>query len=136
MAKKDLASVATDLAALAAMLPTQRTTASPAPAPTSAPAEAIPPAANEATPLKIVQPEPVPVVEVPRAKKAKPAPEPVKEEEPQAQFSFSLRKSLRKELSRLAADADMTMRAFVLEALKAKGLKVRPDDLIDLRKER
>ena len=30
----------------------------------------------------------------------------------------------------------MTMRAFVLDALKAKGLDVRPDDLVDLRKER
>ena len=47
---------------------------------------------------------------------------------------FSL--SLRKQLARLADDADMTMRAFVLEALKAKGLDVRPDDLLDLRKER
>ena len=49
------------------------------------------------------------------------------------QFSLSLRKSLRKQLARLADDADMTMRAFVLEALKAKGLDVRPDDLVDLR---
>jgi hypothetical protein len=39
----------------------------------------------------------------------------------------------RKQLARLA---DMTMRAFVLDALKAKGLDVRPDDLADLRKER
>jgi hypothetical protein len=30
----------------------------------------------------------------------------------------------------------MTMRAFVLDALKAKGLEVRDDDLADLRKER
>jgi hypothetical protein len=30
----------------------------------------------------------------------------------------------------------MTMRAFVLDALKAKGLDVRPDDLIDQRKDR
>ena len=37
---------------------------------------------------------------------------------------------------RLADEADMTMRAFVLDALKAKGLDVRPDDLMDLRKER
>jgi hypothetical protein len=50
------------------------------------------------------------------------------------QFSLSLRKSLRKELSRLAAEADMTMRAFVLSALKQKGLKVSDEDLIDLRK--
>jgi hypothetical protein len=52
------------------------------------------------------------------------------------QFSLSLRKGLRKQLARLADDADMTMRAFVLEALKDKGLDVRPDDLLDLRKER
>jgi hypothetical protein len=30
----------------------------------------------------------------------------------------------------------MTMRAFVLDSLKAKGVDVRPDDLLDLRKER
>ena len=42
----------------------------------------------------------------------------------------------RKQLARLADDADMTMRAFVLDALKAKGLDVRPDDLLDLRKDR
>jgi hypothetical protein len=52
------------------------------------------------------------------------------------QFSLSLRKGLRKQLARLADDADMTMRAFVLDALKARGLDVRPDDLMDLRKER
>jgi hypothetical protein len=52
------------------------------------------------------------------------------------QFSLSLRKGLRKQLARLADEADMTMRAFVLDALKAKGLDVRPDDLMDLRKER
>jgi hypothetical protein len=52
------------------------------------------------------------------------------------QFSLSLRKSLRKQLARLADEADMTMRAFVLEALKAKGLDVRDDDLADLRKDR
>jgi hypothetical protein len=62
-------------------------------------------------------------------------PKPVKREET-IQFSLSLRKSLRKQLASLAADADMTMRAFVLNALKAKGLSVRDDDLADLRKER
>jgi hypothetical protein len=36
----------------------------------------------------------------------------------------------------LASDADITMRAFVLRALKDKGLSVREDDLLDLRKER
>jgi hypothetical protein len=52
------------------------------------------------------------------------------------QFSLSLRKSLRKELARLADDADMTMRAFVLLALRDKGLSVTDVDLLDLRKER
>jgi hypothetical protein len=42
----------------------------------------------------------------------------------------------RKQLDRLAADADMTMRAFVLHALKEKGLDVRDEDLVDLRKQR
>jgi hypothetical protein len=37
------------------------------------------------------------------------------------QFSLSLRKSLRKQLASLAASSDMTMRAFVLNALKEKG---------------
>ena len=54
--------------------------------------------------------------------------------EPVVQFSFGLRKSLRKELARLAADADMTMRAFILDALKEKGLSVTEADLIDLRR--
>jgi hypothetical protein len=49
-------------------------------------------------------------------------------------IQFSL--SLRKQLARLADEADMTTRAFVLDALKAKGLDVRPDDLMDLRKDR
>jgi len=61
---------------------------------------------------------------------------PKPEDKEVTQFSLSLRKELRKQLSRLADDADMTMRAFVLNALKAKGLAVRDDDLTDLRKER
>ena len=58
------------------------------------------------------------------------------EPEEVSQFSFGLRKGLRKQLGRLADDADMTMRAFVLNALKEKGLNVRDDDLLDLRKDR
>ena len=52
------------------------------------------------------------------------------------QFSLSLRRGLRKDLARFAADADMTMRAFVLNALKAQGLTVRDEDLLDLRRDR
>ena len=108
MSKKDLASVTTDLSALAAMMPTQRPVAPV-------------PAAPEPAPVKVVAaPKAVPKIK----------------EEGVTQFSLSLRKSLRKQLASLAADADMTMRAFVLNALKAKGLDVRDDDLVDLRKER
>lgn len=50
------------------------------------------------------------------------------------QFSMSLRKSLRKEIAARAADADMTMRSFILLALREKGLNITDDDLADLRK--
>jgi hypothetical protein len=52
------------------------------------------------------------------------------------QFSLDMRLELRKQLLRLAADADTTARAFVLMALKEKGLDVQPEDLIDRRKQR
>lgn len=50
------------------------------------------------------------------------------------QFSFGLRKSQRRQLQQLAADADMTMRAFILDALAAKGMSVTSEDLLDLRR--
>ena len=114
MAKKDLANVTADLSALALGMPTQRsavvapvaTPANPAPVETNAPPKA-------AAKLKVPA-----------------APELI------AQFSLGLRKALRNELANLARDADMTMRAFVLLALKDKGLSVRDDDLVDLRRER
>jgi hypothetical protein len=109
MGKKSLENVTADLSALAAAMPTQRPVA---PAPVTAP-----PLQPE---LKVVRPAP----------QKKPAIEPL------TQFSFSLRRSLRKQLTRLASDADMTMQAFILSALKAKGLAVTDDDLLDRRKER
>jgi len=63
-------------------------------------------------------------------------PVPVRTAEKLVQFSLSMRPELRKQLDRLAADADMTMRAFVLHALKEKGLDVKDEDLVDLRKQR
>ena len=96
MARKDLRSVQTNLAALAGALPTQH----------------------------VARTEPVA------------APSAVHAGEDVIQFSLSLRKSLRKELARLADDADMTMRAFVLMALRDKGLSVTDEDLLDLRKDR
>ena len=65
-------------------------------------------------------------------KGARPAPAAPSEE--LTQFSLSLRKSLQKELAQLALNEDMTMRAFVLKALKGKGLSVTEEDLKDLRK--
>ena len=113
MGKKDLANVTADLSALASMMPTQRTGAA-----VSTPAVREPAPVIKAVPAA-----------VPKAERAG-------EGEEIIQFSLSLRKGLRKQLSRLADDADMTMRAFVLNALKVQGLDVYPDDLLDLRKER
>jgi hypothetical protein len=109
MGKKDLANVTADLSALASMMPTQRPVTAPSP---------------PAAPVTAEQP----------TRKAVAAPK--LENEDITQFSLSLRKSLRKQLASLAASSDMTMRAFVLNALKEKGLAVRDDDLADLRKER
>jgi hypothetical protein len=111
VSKKDLANVTTDLSALASMMPTQRPASSPA----------MPAVSAELPVLKDIASSPANAVE---------------QGEEVTQFSLSLRKGLRKELARLAADADMTMRAFVLNALKEKGLAVRDDDLLDLRRER
>lgn len=103
--KKNFRSIASSLAPKAAGLPTQNV-------------EAI-----RSEPVEVTEPVPAPVAE------------PVREpSEPIVQFSFGLRKSLRKELARLAADEDMTMRAFILDALKEKGLSVTEEDLLDLRK--
>lgn len=57
-----------------------------------------------------------------------------REGETVVQFNLSMRKSLRRDLKRLAEDSDMTARAFVLNALKEKGLPVSDKDLLDLRK--
>jgi hypothetical protein len=55
--------------------------------------------------------------------------------EPLVQFSFRMRKSLRRELDRLSIDHNTTMQAFVLSALRDRGLSVTDDDLLDLRKQ-
>jgi hypothetical protein len=112
--KRDLANVTTDLSALASNMPVQRSPALMA---------ANAPPANEPVQLKPAT-----------ASKATAKTERAGEPEEISQFSFGLRKGLRKQLGRLADDADMTMRAFVLNALKEKGLDVRADDLLDLRK--
>ena len=67
-----------------------------------------------------------------KGKGTRPVPAPPSEE--MVQFSLSLRRRLHKELAQLALNEDMTMRAFVLKALKGKGLSVTDADLKDLRK--
>ena len=105
MARKDLRSVQTDLAALAGTLPTQH----------------------------VARPEPS---QVARPDAITPVTSRGGQSEDVIQFSLSLRKSLRKELARIADESDLTMRAFVLLALREKGLHVTDKDLLDLRKER
>ena len=104
--KKDLSTLTTDLSSLAEGIPTQ----------------------NVRTRGEETQPEAPKVTPSKPKRKTKPADEPI------IQFSFGLRKSLRKELARLSSDSDMTMRSFILAALKEKGLKVTDDDLADKRK--
>jgi hypothetical protein len=123
MAKKDLASVTTDLSALASAMPTQRPPAQPAREGSAAISDLLETASSGVFNSVAGAPESLTAATKPKEEKV-------------AQFSLSLREGLRKQLARLADDADMTMRAFVLNALKAKGLDVRADDLADLRKER
>jgi hypothetical protein len=57
-------------------------------------------------------------------------------DEAQVHLTMAVRKSLHKQLVSRAAEMEMTMRAFVLNALRAQGLDVRDDELADWRKER
>ena len=50
------------------------------------------------------------------------------------QFTLKMRTSLHRELARLAFEADMTMRGFIMNALKRKGLSVTKADLVDRRR--
>ena len=45
-----------------------------------------------------------------------------------------MRESLHRELARLAFEAGMTMRGFILRALREKGLSVNERDLVDRRR--
>src|SRR5829696_3060339 len=107
MARKDLRSVQTDLAALAGTLPTQHVA------------------------QQVAPPEPPPM---PPSDAFAPVTSRAGQGDDVIQFSLSLRKSLRKELARIADESDLTMRAFVLLSLREKGLHVTDDDLLDLRK--
>ncbi len=54
--------------------------------------------------------------------------------EPLSQFTLKMRESLHKELAHLALDAGMTMRGYIMNALRSKGLSVTDADLVDRRK--
>ncbi len=63
-----------------------------------------------------------------------PVPEPAAPAEPTKQFTLHMRVSQHRELQRMALDVDMTMRAFILDALREKGLSVTDHDLKDQRR--
>lgn len=63
-----------------------------------------------------------------------PAPEPAPPAEPTKQFTLHMRASQHRELQHLALEADMTMRALILSALRDKGLSVSEEDLKDHRR--
>jgi len=51
-----------------------------------------------------------------------------------SQVTLKMRESLHRELARLAFESDMTMRGYIMNALKSKGLNVRQVDLVDRRR--
>ena len=54
--------------------------------------------------------------------------------EPVSQFTLKMRESLHNELKKLAVNNDMTIRGFIMEALKARGLAVTEQDMADGRR--
>ena len=67
----------------------------------------------------------------PRASRA---PEPENGSEPVSQVTIKMRESLHRELARKAFNSDMTMRGYIMRALKQAGLGVTESDLVDGRK--
>jgi len=102
---KNLKTVTTDLAALAAPLPTQHVVGR---------ATKEPPHAATTT-------------KTPR-QKTKAA------FEREVQFSLSLPESARKQLAIKSTEADMTMRGFILDALRDKGIEISEEEIRDARR--
>ncbi len=69
----------------------------------------------------------------PRAKRPK-VPLMSERGERQSQVTLQMRESLHRELSRRAFDSGMTLRGYILNALRKSGLKVSEADLVDRRK--
>jgi len=54
--------------------------------------------------------------------------------ERQSQVTLQMRESLHQELARKAFDSGMTMRGYIMNALRKSGLKVTDEDLVDRRR--
>ena len=54
--------------------------------------------------------------------------------EAEVQFSFSIPASVRKALTIKAVEADMTMRGFILSALRAQGIEVADEVIADAKR--
>ena len=61
---------------------------------------------------------------------------PARVPEEMAQCNIEMRRALKKELARFALENDMTIQAFLLSALRDKGLNVTDADLVDKRQQR
>jgi hypothetical protein len=61
-------------------------------------------------------------------------PPPTESQEATSQFTLKLRESLHRELARKAFNSGMTMRGFIMHALKKAGLNVTEIDLVDRRR--
>ena len=121
MSGKDLSRVTTDLSALAGSLPTQNMTSSRTP-------EAQTLVTTEKSTTGNTAQSRTPEAQTPTIAQSP--------DDEIIQVNVSMRKRLRRELNALSNDADMTVRAFVLNALKEKGLSVEAEDLVDLRKKK
>ncbi|MGK0260789.1 MAG: putative HicB family RNase H-like nuclease [Candidatus Azotimanducaceae bacterium] len=51
-----------------------------------------------------------------------------------SQFTLKMRESLHRELARKALDSNMTMRGYIMHALRDSGLRVLESDLVDRRR--
>jgi hypothetical protein len=71
-----------------------------------------------------------------RSARARPSREPPLSDSPEpiSQFTLQLRESLHRELAKKAFNSGMTMRGFIMNALKKAGLNVTEVDLVDRRR--
>ena len=69
-----------------------------------------------------------------KSQRARRAKEPLKSPEPISQVTIKMRASLHRELARKAFNSGMTMRGYIMRALKQAGLGVTEADLVDGRK--